>query len=147
MLLLVDQIKQEAIASLKAGDSKKANALRYLLSLVAKKEMTLPAGKTLSDVEVVGVLQKELKNKQESVEIYKQAQRPELVAEIEQEINWLNKYLPKALTEEELVEIIEKVKLSGAIGFGPVMGQVSKQVAGRMDGAKVAEMVKKVCNL
>ncbi len=147
MLLLVDQIKQEAIASLKAGDSKRANALRYLLSLVAKKEMTLPAGKTLSDVEVVGVLQKELKNKQESVEIYKKAQRPELVAEIEQEIVWLNKYLPKALTEEELTEIIEKVKASGVVGFGPVMGQVSKQVAGRMDGAKVAEMVKKVCNL
>lgn len=140
--MLRDQLKNDAMIAVKAKDLKKANALRYLVSLIDKKELTLPAGK-MTDVDVVAVLQKEMKNKEESLSMFEKAQRLDLVAETKFEIDLLSTYLPKALTEAEVESMIDEAIAAKGNNFGAVMGIVVAEVAGRMGGTIISQLVKK----
>lgn len=141
---LLDKIHSDVVTALKAGDSKKANALRYLLSLVDKKAFNLPLGSKLSEGEVLGVLQKELKNKEESKSIFEKAGREELAGESEWEINLLKSYLPTMLSREEIKAIILEIVASGEKNFGNIMRQTMVKGGGRADGNIVSLVVKEV---
>ncbi len=130
----------DAILALKSGDSKKSQALRYLVSLIDKHYLKSANGEVSESVEI-GVLQKELKNKQESLEAFAKAGREDLVDEVKQEIDWLGLYLPKMLTDEELEKIVDEVVQSEK-NFGMIMKQVAAKAAGRADGARIAQIVK-----
>ena len=140
-MLLKDQLKKESVEALKAGNKKKVGMLRYLVSLLDKKEMQLPPGQMKSGDELA-VLKKELKNKEESREMFEKAKRAELVAEVEEEIVLVKKYLPQEMGEDELKKIIDEVlgQNEGA-NFGQIMGQVMAKTEGRADGTLVAKMV------
>lgn len=136
-----NQIKQEAVEALKSGDSKKANSLRYLVSLIEKRELQLPLGE-FDESEETKVLQKELKNKEEAKEMFIKGGRADLVAEQEAEIEWLKKYLPKDMSEVEIKEIVKKIVSQKGNNFGIIMGEVMREIAGRAGGEIVFKIVK-----
>jgi len=143
--MLKSRIKDDVVLALKAGEADRVEALRYLVSLIDKKELRLPPGK-MGEVEEIGVLQKELCDKKESREIFLKAGRNDLVEKIDEEIAIVCQYLPKSLSSEELCRIIDEV--AGEVGgeFGLVMKGVLAKVAGRADGKTVSEMVRAKLN-
>lgn len=140
-----NKIKIDADEALKQGDSKQVGALRYLISIIDKKALTLPPD-GFTEKEELGVLHKELKNKQEAKEMFEKAGRNDLVAEQDYEIEILKKYLPEAMDEKELEKIVDEVLRQAQDNsqkvFGNIMREVGKIVAGRADGGQIAKIVK-----
>jgi len=138
-----DQIKKEAVDALKSGDSKKVEVLRFLVSLIDKKEMQLPPD-ALTEAEEINVLRKELRNKEEARSMFEKAGRDDLVKEQDYEIEIVKSYLPKELSEDELRKIVEEVLVEKGSNFGAVMGETMKRVAGKANGDQVSKIVKEL---
>lgn len=153
MTSLKDQLKQDLTQSLKDQDAIKSSTLRMALTAITNEEVSGKEAKVLSDTEVLSVLTKEAKKRKESVEAFNQANRKDLADKEAQELTVLEKYLPTALTEEELNKIIDEAiaeaKASGAEGMkamGVVMKIVQPKTVGRTDGALLAAKVKEKLN-
>ena len=153
MTSLKDQLKQDLTQSLKDQDSIKSSTLRMALTAITNEEVSGKEAKVLSDTEVLSVLTKEAKKRKESVEAFNQANRKDLADKEAQELTVLEKYLPTALTEDELNKIIDEAiaeaKASGAEGMkamGVVMKIVQPKTVGRTDGALLAAKVKEKLN-
>lgn len=153
MTSLKEQLKQDLTQSLKDQDAVKSSTLRMALTAITNEEVSGKEAKVLSDAEVLVVLTKEAKKRKESVEAFNQANRKDLADKEAQELNVLEKYLPSALTEEELNKIIDEAiaeaKASGAEGMkamGVVMKIVQPKTVGRTDGALLAAKVKEKLN-
>jgi len=140
-----DQIKKEIVVALKAGDKKKVEVLRFLVSLIDKRELQLPP-QGLTEAEEINVLRKELRNKEEAREIFLKANRSDLVEEQDYEIGIVKSYLPKELEDKEIKEIVEKIINEKGNNFGMVMGEAMKTVAGRASGEVVARIVRELLN-
>ena len=135
-----NKLKLNADEALKLGDSEKVGVLRYLISIIDKKGLTLPPD-SMTEKDELGVLQKELKNKQEAREMFEKGNRADLVVQQDYEIELLQQYLPKAMEETELEKIVDEVMLGETV-FGNIMREVGKIVAGRADGGQIAKIVK-----
>lgn len=138
--MLRNNIKIDADAALKLGDSKKVGVLRYLISIIDKKGLTMPPD-SMTDKDELTVLHKELKNKQESREMFEKGGRNDLVLEQDFEIEILKNYLPVAMSTEELEKIVDEVMKTETI-FGNIMREVGKIVNGRADGGQISAIVK-----
>ncbi len=139
--MLRARLKSEVIDFLKKGDRKRVEVLRYLVSLLDKRELQLPVG-TMNEEEELVVLSKELKNKLESREIFLKANRGDLVEQLEFEIEVLKGYLPEALSEEEVERMVDELVARLGKDMGKVMREARATLGGRVDGAKLAEVVK-----
>ncbi len=141
-MLLKDKIKQESVAALKAGDKKKVEGLRFLVSLLEKKEMQLPAGK-MKEEDEMAVLRKELKNKEEARQMFFEAGRKDLVEQTDYEIKLVSVYLPAQMTKEAVEKVVDEVLmvLGGESNFGQIMGQVMAKLKGQADGTLVSKIV------
>lgn len=153
MTSLKDQLKQDLTQSLKDQDAIKSSTLRMALTAITNEEVSGKEAKVLSDTEVLSVLTKEAKKRKESVEAFNQANRKDLADKEAQELTVLEKYLPTALTEDELNKIIDEAiteaKASGAESMkamGVVMKIVQPKTVGRTDGALLAAKVKEKLN-
>lgn len=136
-----DVIKAELNKALKARQADKVSTLRMLVA--ALHNSWIAKGQTLTDTDADAVLAKEAKKRQEAIEMYKQANRPELVEKETKELELIQAYLPKQLSEAEIRQLVLKIKQNGeAHDFGVVMGKVMGEVKGRADGKLVAEIVK-----
>ena len=144
--MLKDKLKQESLLALKGGDKFRLEVLRYLISLIDKREMQLPVGEMEEDDEV-NVLKKELKNKEESVKMFKEASRPDLYEPLYEEIKIVKEFLPKEMGEAEVEKIVDEVMAEiGGGDFGSVMREVMKKVAGRAGGEMVSAKVRAKLN-
>lgn len=146
--MIRDKLKQDSVVALKAHDNKRVGVLRFLISLIDKKELLLPPG-TMGDNEVVGVLRKELKNKEESKEMFLKAGRVDLVEEQDYEIAVVKEYLPAEMSEEKIREIVEScvgVGLKPARTFGEIMREVMAKTGGTVGGDVVSKIVKEKIN-
>ena len=139
--MLRDQIQKQAVEALKSGESKKANALRFLVSLIDKRALQLPPGE-MSETEEIQVLRKELKNKEEAKAMFAQGGREDLVTEQEAEIELVKTFLPPEMSEDQIREIVKKVVADKDSNFGAVMGETMKLVAGQAGGELVSKIVK-----
>ena len=141
---LREQINQDLKAAMKAKDTKKRDALRLLSS--AFKQIEVDERKELSDDDVIKIIQKQVKSRNDSIQQYKKAGRDDLVAIEESEISYFEPYLPKQLSDEELTNelktIIEQVGATSTKDMGKVMGAASKALAGKADGKRINECVK-----
>jgi uncharacterized protein YqeY len=153
MTSLKEQLKQDLTKSLKEQDVVQSSTLRMALTAITNEEVSGKEAKVLSDAEVLVVLTKEAKKRKESVEAFNQANRKDLADKEAQELKVLEKYLPSALTEDELNKIIDEAiaeaKASGAEGMkamGVVMKIVQPKTVGRTDGALLAAKVKEKLN-
>ncbi len=126
---------------------KKPQEVSVLRMLVAGlKNKRIEIGKKLSDGDVLKLLKKEAKKRQESIELYRKAQREDLVLKEEEELKIIGGYLPEEMSREEIVKVVEKLKENGKLegDFGMAMKLVMGEVGGKASGKLVAEVVKEV---
>ena len=138
------QISEDMKTAMKAGDKERLKVVRLILAAI--QQIEIDQRTELDDTAVLGVLDKMVKQRRDSVSQFKDGGRQDL-ADIElQEIGVLDTYLPEQLSEAELNDIIEQaIKASGAESMrdmGKVMGQVKAKAAGRADMGAVGTKVK-----
>jgi uncharacterized protein YqeY len=147
---LKEQITVDTKEAMKARDQTVVSVLRMVSAKVLEKEVELRRGKgrdyELNDDETIAVISAYAKQRRQSIESYRQAGRDDLVAQEEKELEILQKYLPRQLSEEEIERIIgETIKEVGASGpgdMGQVMRAVMPKLKGAADGKTVNAMVK-----
>lgn len=136
-----NQIQQDITAAMKARDQKRLDALRYLVSQIKNREIDLKH--ELSDDETMKLLTTEAKRRRESIEAYQKGGRDDLVEKERYELSVIEDYLPKQLTDEELRAMIEEVKTAiPSADFGTLMKTIMEKVAGRVDGKRIAGLLK-----
>ena len=145
--MLKARIDQDLKAALLGGDKVLATTLRGLKSAILYVEVAQGTrDKGLSDDEIIVVLSKEAKKRQESADLFqKGGNREKAAAELEEK-RVIEAYLPERLSDEELVALIDSViaelAVSGPQAMGQVIGQVKQKTAGSADGAQIAALVK-----
>jgi uncharacterized protein len=141
--MLIDDVQQAMFASMKARRSDETGVLRLALS--ALRSATKDAGHDLSDDEAVTVLQREVKNRREAEQIYRDAGRADRAEHEAFQAEVIGRFLPAPLDQAELSRIVdEAIASSGAAGpkeLGKVMGRVMPAVRGRADGNQVRRLV------
>lgn len=141
--MIKDDIQNAMYLSMKAGDSVKVKALRYVLSEIKNAEIDKKAD--LTDEEIISLLQKETKKRKEATQIFRKANRVDLVTDEEKQIEIINQYLPQQLTEQEINNIIN-TELA-AIGANPhegkLIGIIIARTKGKADGSLIAQLVKR----
>lgn len=146
MSTLKDTLHTDLTAAIRARDSIRVGTLRMALAAITNEEVSGTAARELTNDDVIRVLTKEAKKRREAVTAYTAAQRPELAAAEEAELAILSAYLPAALGDTELRELVTRVIADvGATGIpqlGLVMKTLQPLVAGRADGAAVAALVR-----
>ena len=134
-------------AAMKSGDKARLEVLRFTLAGLnaAQKEKTLkePEAK-LSDEEVVKLLQKEAKKRKDSIELFKQGGRVDLVEKEEADLKIVYEYLPQELSREEVTAIVKNLKEKGFTDFSSLIRESMKAVQGRADGKLVGDVIKDV---
>lgn len=131
--------------AMKAKDQGALRALRAIKSEILLFQ-TSGAHADLDDAAEIKLLQKMIKQRKDSPDIYEKENRQDLAAKEIEEIEVIEQFLPKQLSDEELKGVIDGIiQSTGASSIkdmGKVMGMVSKQVAGKAEGARIAAMVK-----
>ena len=147
------QLKADLTTSIKARDELKSATLRMVLTAITNEEVSGKESKVLTDEEVLTVLAREGKKRRESVAAYTDANRPELAARENAELEVISMYLPDQLSEAEVEAIVASAVdqisgdgVTGGAAIGAVMKIVQPQVKGRADGGVVANLVKKALN-
>jgi uncharacterized protein YqeY len=146
--VLRDDINKALTEAMKARNERAVSTLRMINSTLKNADIEARgAGKpALGDAEVLAVLQKMVKQRQESVELYKQGGRDDLVKQEQEEIAIIQAYLPKQMSEAEMAAAIDAaVKEAGASSMkdmGKVIGVLRGKYAGQMDFGKASAMVK-----
>jgi uncharacterized protein YqeY len=146
--VLRDDINKALTEAMKAKNERAVSTLRLVNSALKNADIEARgAGKPpLSDAEVIAVLQKMVKQRQESVELYKKGNRADLVKQEEEEIAIISGYLPKQMSEAEMAAAIDAaIKETGASGMrdmGKVIGVLRAKHAGQIDMGKASVAVK-----
>lgn len=144
-MIIEEKINSEIKTAMLAKDAKKLEALRAIKSVILLLK-TSPEG--LTDDSINKALQKEVKKRKESADIYKSQNRPDLEEVELSQAAVMEEYLPKQLSEEdikaELVKIIASVGATSAADMGKVMGAASKAFAGKADNKIVSALVKQL---
>jgi len=142
--MLRDRLVDEMKTAMKARDDIRVSAIRMVRSAVKNREIEL--GKDLDDREVTEVIASLVKQRRESIRLFQEAGRNDLVTKEERELAILLDFLPEQLDPVEIAGIVEKaIAASGAQGLrdmGKVMKIVMPQVSGRADGNVVGEIVR-----
>ena len=145
-MTLSEQINNDFIEALKNKESEKLSVLRMLKSSIKNSEIALK--KALDDPEVVKILQREVKQRKDSIESFLSAGREQLAEKEKKEIKYLEKYLPEQLSDDDLTAILETVIVeTGAksmADLGKVMASAMSKVSGRANGSAVSEKAKEL---
>ena len=134
-----DDIKQ----AMKSGDTVKRATLRMLISSINNAEIAKQA--SLDNADILGIIAREVKRHQESIDAFKQGNRPDLVVKEEAEMAILQGYLPEQMTRDEVVaaarEVIAAVGAQGPGDKGRVMKELMPKLKGKADGKDINEVV------
>ena len=141
------QIQQDIKAAMLAKEKTRLESLRAIKAAILLAK-TADGSESIADDAVVKIIQKLVKQRKETAEIYKQQNREELAANELAEAAAMEVYLPKQLSEaeleEELKKIIAQVGAAGPQDMGKVMGTATKALAGKADGRAISALVKKL---
>jgi uncharacterized protein YqeY len=146
--VLRDDINNALKEAMKAKNERAVSTLRMVNAALKNADIEARGGgkPPLGDAETLPLLQKMIKQRQESVEMYKQGNRADLVSQEQEEIAIISAYLPKQMSEAEMTEAIAAaIADTGAAGMkdmGKVIGALRGKYAGQMDMAKVSAVVK-----
>ncbi|WP_226583146.1 GatB/YqeY domain-containing protein [Halobacillus litoralis] len=143
-MTITDRLTQDMKTAMKARDKEKLSTIRMVRASLQNEAIKL--GKdSLSEEEELTVLSREVKQRNDSLHEFKEAGREDLVEGLEREIEILQVYMPKQLTDEELKQIVqetvEEVGATSKSDMGKVMSAVMPKVKGRADGSKVNKLV------
>jgi uncharacterized protein YqeY len=146
--MLRDDINKALTEAMKAKNERAVSTLRMVNSTLKNADIEARGASkpALGDAEVISILQKMIKQRQESAELYKQGNRPELVKQEEEEIAIISGYLPKQMAEADVAAAVDAaIKETAAAGMkdmGKVIGVLRGKYAGQMDMAKASAAVK-----
>ncbi len=147
--MIREQIKAKLIESMKAKDEQATGTLRLINAAIKDKDIEArPKGNPngIDDSAVMGLLQSMIKQRKESIEMYRQGHRDDLAAKEQAEVDIIQSFLPQQMTEEEMkVAIRDVITQTGAISvkdMGKVMGAVKAKYAGRMDMGRASGLIK-----
>ena len=149
---LKKQIEDKLNEALKAKDKNTYPTLRLIVSAIKDAEIAgrSKGQKEIKDSDITGILKKMIKQRNESCEVYKKAGRTELLESERKEINVINTFLPKQLSEEETKkiceEVIKSVGASSMKDMGKVMGALKSKHADSLDFSKVSGIIKGLLN-
>jgi uncharacterized protein YqeY len=143
--IMLSRIQENMRQALKAGEKKRLSTIRMLLASV--KNEAIEKRRELDETEIVAVVQREIKQRRNAIEEFAKGKRDDLVTEAKEEIAFLEAYLPRQLSDEELEKlvrgVVDELKAT-AKEFGKVMGKLMPQVKGKAEGDRVQAMVKKI---
>jgi len=143
-LTLKSRINDDLKAAMRGGDARRRDALRLLLAAVKQREVD--ERKELADAEVVGVIERMIKQRRESIAQFEKGGRQDLAQNEKFESDLLQGYLPQALSDAEIAAAVaEAISAAGATtpaDMGKVMGALKGKLAGRADMGKVSALVK-----
>ncbi len=145
-MALREQILEDIKTAMKSKDELTLGVLRMLNAAIKNREMELPAGIAMNENEVLAVLKKSVKQRQESIEQFDKANRKDLSDKERSELKVVEKYLPQQMSREAVEKIVsEVVAAMGANSIkqmGAVMKEVQARTAGAADNKVVSELVK-----
>src|SRR5690554_2301072 len=146
-MALKNQIDQDIKIAMLAKDQARLRGLRAIKSAILIAETEKNAG-VFDDESEIKVLQRLIKQRKESAEIYQQQNRPDLYAIEKEELDVIESYLPQQLDKDEvrkiILAVIEENGFNGIKDMGNVMGMSNKVLAGKADGKTISEIVKEV---
>lgn len=141
---LKDQINNDLKDAMRAGDAKKRDAIRLLTAEIKRREVD--ERKTLTDADVVAIIDKMIKQRRDSIEQFEKGGRQDLANNEKFEVGVLQAYMPQAMSEAEIADAVAaSIAESGAKGpadMGKVMTVLRPKLAGRADMGKVSALVK-----
>jgi uncharacterized protein len=145
---LEQSINEKIKTAMLARDEKSLRALRAIKAAILLAKTAEGAGTSISPEEEMKMLQKLVKQRKDSLEIFQKQQRADLAQKEEEEIDVIEQFLPKALSAGELMaalqRIIGELGASSPADLGKVMGRASKELAGKAEGKAISEMVKTI---
>jgi len=145
---MLDQMKADLTEALKSGDTAKALSMRYLLAEIHNAEIAKGKDAVLTDEELVAVLQKQAKQRVESIDAYQKGGRDDLVGKERNELEMIRGYLPAQVGEDQIKELARvAIQESGAVGItdmGKVMAALMPKVQGQADGSVVSRIVREI---
>lgn len=140
---LLERLNNDLKQAMKDKEKVRLSVIRMVKSTAKNREIEL--GHPLSEDDVIGVIQKELKQRKDSLQAFQDADRTDLATAVSEEIAVLEEYLPEPLSEDALREVvagvIEQVGAKGKSDMGKVMAEVMPLVRGRADGRAVQQVV------
>lgn len=139
-MTLEERLRDEVTVAMKAKNEATVRTLRFVMAQV--KDAQIEKRAPLTDEEVVQVLKRLVKQRQESIEAFQKAGREDLVDRESEEKKLLETYLPAQLSEGEIGKVVDKVLQGPDIpNFGEVMGKVMQRIGNQADGKTVAQIV------
>ena len=146
--MLRDDINSALKEAMKAGEARRVSTLRLVKAAILEPETRLAERATLVDAEILDVMGKMIKQRQESLEIYEKAGRAELAAQEREEIEVISAYLPKKMSDldaaEALSALIREIKAETIKDMGRTMTALKQRFSGQIDTAKASALVKKL---
>jgi uncharacterized protein YqeY len=142
-----EKFSSELKAAMKAGEKRRVDTIRMIMAALKDKDIEARGqGKTVSGEDILALLQKMVKSRKESLEIYEKAGRTDLATQESEEIAVIHSFLPQQLTDAEVEQaIITAIAETGAASIkdmGRVVGALKGKYAGRMDFGKASALVK-----
>ena len=145
---LKERIEADLKEAIRGGDEARKRALRTLITAISRAAREGDTFRELSDDEILQVIAKEAKKREEAIEMYAQGGREDLVAAEKAELEVLRQYLPRQLTREEIEararEVIAEVGANSPRDMGKVMKVLMAEMRGRADGRVVSEIVREL---
>ena len=140
---LKQKLNDDLKEALRSGDKLRRSVIRLLMASIKNAEIARQT--ILEDADILGIISKEIRQRHESIEAFKQGNRQDLVVQEEAELAILENYLPQQMTREEIIEaarlIIEEVGAQGPGDKGKVMPKLIAQLKGRADGREINTVV------
>jgi len=145
---LEQKIMTDLKAAMLAKDEASLRSLRAIKAAILLAKTAEGGSGDLKEEDEIKLLQKLVKQRKDSLEIYRQQNRADLAQKEEEEINVIEKFLPKQLSSQELKDLVTKIiaetGATTAADMGKVMGVATKQLAGKADGKTISTMVKEI---
>jgi uncharacterized protein YqeY len=143
---LKQQLQNDLKDALRARDERRKSVIRLTLAAIVNAEVE--KGGELDDDDMIPIVQKEARRRQETIVELRQVDRPEMLAKEEKELVILEEYLPQLLSREEIAEearqVVAEIGATGMGQMGPVMRQLMSKLRGRADGRVVNQVVREL---
>jgi uncharacterized protein YqeY len=147
-MTFTEKINQEITTAMKARNEAELRGLRAIKAALLLAATSEGAGDAVSDEQAIKIVQKLAKQRKESLEIFTKQNRPDLAQKEQEELDIFERYLPKQMGDAEieasLREMLTANNISSAAEFGKAMPLAMKHMAGKADGKKISEVLKKI---
>ena len=146
--VLKQKLNDDLKTAMKSGDTTRRDTLRMLIAAIKNAEIEKRG--ELADADIIGLVAREIKHRQESIEAFKQGNRQDLVDKEQKEMEILQPYMPQQMTRDEIVttvkEVMSAVGAASPSDKGKVMKDLMPKVKGKVDGKLVNDIVTELLN-